>query len=233
METLQEKRVPGHRAERLLENVLRFRRAWGRYHRPDDVNRLLGLFRRVSLPRGMVLDYLRFGTREEGWIWPFVRPEGRRIRPEPPPALAAIPVDLLVTKRGDSPDLRPVVKETLYDHLTYERTPEGLFEYAFFARELWALKSSPARHEWLALEPLFTRWRFDAAARKGTGQLRRGIRPKHFDPVVRLDPRGGGEVRFLVHAPAPWRRILYLHLLVDPEGFVTMREGDLVATLRG
>ncbi len=226
--TSREHQVPGYRAERILDGVLRFRKSWSRYHRPDDVNHLLKLFPELSLARGLTLDYLLIGGGEAGWIWPYVRPAQKGLKAELPPELAAIPRDQLATQRGDEA-LKPLVTNTLYRYIEYERTAMGLFEYAFFINELWATKSAAKDAEWLKLQPLFTRWQFDAVLRKAGRALVRVARPDSYDPLVFLSPVGGGEVRFLVYHERGWKRIAYLHCLVDPEGSVERSEGELIA----
>ena len=56
-------RIPGYRADERMEAVLRFRRMWGRYQRPDDVNQLLKQFPRVSIQDGLMLDYISLGGK--------------------------------------------------------------------------------------------------------------------------------------------------------------------------
>jgi len=221
--------VPGYRLERVLAGVQRFRKSWFRMHRPQDVNRLLTLFPHVSLQRGYVLDYLPMGGEASRWIWPFAREEREA---GPPPALAALARDYLVNQR-DSGELRPVVAETLYQYLIYERSPIGLLEYALFVSELWATKSESVAGEWLALEPLCTRRAYDEVLRRTRATALRFSRPLGYDPLVELAPEGGGTARMLVYHPGDWRRIYVLRLLVSPEGEVRRSPGELVANLGG
>ncbi len=226
---LHENRVPGYRVERLLDSVRRFRKAWSRYHRPQDVNHLLHLFPNVSLPPDYMLDYLPMGGETNRWIWPYARRQRER---EPPEALASIARDYLVGER-DTGVLRPVVVETLYRYLHYERSPRGILEYAFFVSELWATKSESVAGEWLSLEPLFSKRSFDTVLRKAGASLLRAARPPVYDPLVIADPDGGGTVQFLVYNPVGWRRIYYLECQIDAEGEVKRQAGDLVANLGG
>lgn len=221
--------VPGYRADQRLEAALRFRRMWDRYDQPDDVNYLLKQFGDVSLQTGYLLDYLPIGGRRTGWIWPYARPSGRGQVSGPPPELAKIPLDLLATKRGHE-DMRSVEEQTLYKHLSYKRTPMGIFEYAFFVNELWATKSASRAKEWLSLEPLFVRHRFDAVLRGRETQVVRVARPKSLDPVVRLQ-EGGGEVSFLAYQGGPWTRVFRITLVVEPGGRVSNHPGEVVASL--
>lgn len=221
--------VPGYRLERVVASVQRFRKSWHRIHRPQDVNNLLTLFPRVSLQRGYVLDYLPMGGEARRWIWPFARHERET---EPPPALAALARDYLINQR-DSGELRPLVAETLYQFLVYERSPAGLLEYALFVTELWATKSGSVAGEWLSLEPLFTRRAYDAVLRRTRATALRFSRPLGYDPLVELAAEGGGTAQMLVYHPGDWKRIYVLRLLVTAEGEVRRSPGELVANLGG
>lgn len=225
---IREQRVPGYAAERLFENVLRFRNAWAHYHRPEDVNHLLRLFSHLHIQSGYVLDYLPMAGTTAGWIWPYARRESG-VDSVLPPGLAAIERDRLARQRG-SGELRRVEIDSLYRYLHYDPSPGGLFEYAVFISELWATKSASKAAEWLELEPIFTKRTFDGAMRKAK-QVVRVIRPDLYDPIVRLDLAGGGEVEFIVFHAGPWKRIFYLKCKVDPDGVVQRHPGDLVANL--
>jgi hypothetical protein len=226
---VREQKVQGYHAERVYENVLRFRNAWGRYHRPDDVNRLLRLFPHVSIQQGYILDYLSMGGTTSGWIWPYARRGDAGSEPGPPPALAAIERDRLVGQRG-SGELRRLEAETLYRFFQYEPSGTGLFEYAFFVNELWSTKSASKAAEWLDLQPVFTKRRFDSVLRE-VKQVLRVVRPESCDPVARFGAEGGGEVEFMVYHGGPWRRIFNLKIQVDADGCVRRAPGSLVANL--
>lgn len=224
-------RIPGYRLDQTVTAVQRFRDSWGRYHRPDDVNRLLRIFRKVELQRGYDLDYIPLRGREQRWIWPYCRSNAPGVPAEPPEALRAIPPDRLVgQKRGAG--LRSVEVGTLYRFLSYERSPQGLFEYGYFINELWATKSSAREQDWLDLEPLVVRHKFDAVLRRERKQLVKVSRPDHFDPVVRLG-EGGGTAEFLAYQPGPWKRIIRVQLTVEPDGVVSWSPGEVVASLSG
>ncbi len=225
---VREQRIPGYTAERLFEGILRFRTAWPRYHRPEDVNHLLRLFPHVHIQSGYVLDYLPMAGTAAGWIWPYVRREAET-QASLPRGLASIERDRLAGQRG-SGELKRVEIESLYRYLTYDISPNGLFEYAVFISELWATKSASKAAEWLDLEPIFTKRTFDGAMRRAK-QVVRVIRPELYDPLVRVDSAGGGEAEFLVFHAGPWKRIFYLKCRVDADGFVQRSEGALVANL--
>lgn len=221
--------IPGYRADQRLEAALRFRRMWNRYDQPDDVNYLLRQFGTVSLETGYVLDYLLIGGRRSGWIWPYARASARGQSAGPPPELSKIPLDLLATKRGHEA-MRAVEEQTLYQHLTYEHSAMGVFEYAFFVNELWATKSESRAQDWLSLQPLFVRHRFDSILRGRESQVVRVARPKSLDPVVRVQ-EGGGEVSFLAFQAGPWKRVFRITLIVEPGGRVSNHPGEVVASL--
>jgi len=226
---MREGRIPGHHAERILEAVKRFRANWMHYHRPEDVNQLMRLFPAVRLPRGFMLDYLPVGGVETGWIFPFARREAVSSGESPAPAeLNAMERDRLAGKRG-SGELRRLEVEYLYRHLTYEPSPIGLFEYAFFISELWATKSASKARDWLNLDPIFTRRQFDAVVR-GAKQVTRVMRPDTCDPLARLAD-AGGEVEFIVYEAGAWKRIFQLGLTVLPDGSVRREAGNLLANL--
>jgi hypothetical protein len=227
---VQLQKIPGYQAERTLDGILRFRRSWSRYHRPDDVNHLLRLFPLVTLREGYILDYLRLGGTSHGWIWPYARKEAVQGEAELPPALKAVEIDRLAVAR-DRPQSSNLKVETLYRFLNYETTAKGLFEYAFFVSELWATKSSSRAGDWLTLKPLFTRWQFDRALRQAKGQLKRIVRPQHLDVAVQLSPEGGGEVSFIVFQGGAWERIFILKCVVEADGTIRREIGKNIASL--
>jgi hypothetical protein len=226
----REQRVPGYHAERLFDGIERFRKGWARYHRPDDVNRLLRLFNKVSLQRGYMLDYLPIGGLATGWIWPYARKADPTPDSGPPPALTAIARDRLVSMRG-SGELRRVEVDTLYAYVSHEPSPHGLFEYAVFISELWATKSASKAGDWLELVPVVTRRQFDNIIRKAADRVQRVTRPAVYEPLVQLSGSKGGEVRFMVYQGGAWKRITILLLKVDEQGAVRREFGDLVANL--
>ena len=205
-------------AENLLESVLSFRASWERYTKPDEVNALLGLFPKVSLKEGHALDYIQ-EISDDGIVLPirpFVRP-------------ASDPTWVPLVDAAEEPH-RADLADELYQYLDYENSPEGLFEYAFFVIELWAVRASSHAVEWADSTPIFTSERFDkylAQASKVT-DLRR---PQHFGPLSRRDEDGGGRVRFLVYTPAGWERIYYLESMAFSDGFVDQEAGEIVADL--
>ncbi|HEX9798443.1 MAG TPA: hypothetical protein VGA52_16040 [Anaerolineales bacterium] len=227
----KEERVPGYRLDQTLTAVGRFRQSWNRYHRPDDVSHLLRLFRKVSLQRGYELDYLPMRRGDMRWIWPFARLSQPGSPTEPPPALRAIPPDRLAAeKRGGS--LHMIEIETLYRHLAYEHSAEGLAEYAFFLNELWATKAPEREAAWLAIEPLVVRHAFDAVLRREAKNLVRVARPVAFDPLAILG-EAGGTLSFLAFEAGPWKRIVRIELTVEADGAVAWEPVEVVASLKG
>jgi hypothetical protein len=226
----REQKVPGHHAERLFDNIERFRKGWARYHRPDDVNHLLRLFNKVTIQRGYMLDYLPIGGLAAGWIWPYARRADPTPDTGPPPALTAIARDRLISMRG-SGELRRVEVDTLYAYLSHELSPHGLFEYAVFVTELWATKSASKASDWLDLVPVVTRRQFDNIIRRAGDRLQRVTRPAIYGPLARLDGPKAGETRFMVYQGGAWKRITVLVMKVDEQGTVRREYGDLVANL--
>jgi hypothetical protein len=214
-----------------MEAVLRFRRLWGRYTRPEDVSHLLQQFPRISIQSGHMLDYLSLGSGGASWIWPYARRAGPRQAPAPPEPLASVPADRLAGLRGKDEAL-PLEAASLYRFLQYEDSSLGLFEYAVFIKELWAFKSESQAADWLDLQPLLVKHRFDSILRTEARRIVKFTRPKSFDPISRLAAGGGGEVSFLVFQGGPWKRIATLHLTVDPEGWVRTRPGEVLASLK-
>ena len=224
--------VPGYRAEERLEAVQRFRRLWGRYPKPEDVNALLKQFPHVSVRADYMLDYFLIGGRQAGWIWPYARRAEAHFASQPPDALSAVPLDRLAALRGRDEALELEANHS-YQFLEHEPSPQGLFEYAFFVKELWATKSEAVAADWLALQPLFVKHRFQAVLRAEARHLVRFTRPKSFDPTSRVEPQGGGRVSFLVFESGPWRRISYRTLIVNPKGWVRDQSGEVIASLKG
>lgn len=223
-------RLPGYRLQPTLEAVQRFRNAWGRHHKPDDVNQLLRLFRKVDLQEGFQLDYLSLGRGQASRIWPYARPLRGPKAQALPEALQRVPPDQLVSQAPGGA-LRQVEAETLYRYLSYERSPLGLAEYAFFIPELWSLKSQQWAEDWLSLQPLVVRHAFDSVLRKAGSRLVRVSRPDHYDPIVQQD-EGGGRVLFMAYQPGPWRKVVWIELTVEAAGPVSWQAKDVVASLR-
>ena len=205
-------RVSQELAEGILERVLEFRDQYDQYQRPEDVNALLSMFPEVSLKEGYILDYVleRSGEAVQQ-IFPFARPADDQ--------------DLLFAVPVPGADGDPV--ETLYQYLRYERTPQGLFEYAFFVTELWATRASWHAAEWLSSTPVFTQKRFDELVDRAE-KVDDLSRPEWYGPEAGLEERGGA-VRFLVYSEMGWERIYYLEIEVDAEGRVDQRAGRIVA----
>jgi len=206
-------RLPPEPAEAILERVLEFRSCYDRYEKPDDVNALLGLFPQVSLREGYVLDYMMDQAGEAVQrILPFARPAQEE--------------DFLLVTRDEGTELDP--GESLYRYLDYERSPQGLFEYAFFITELWSTRASWHATEWLASTPIFTREgfakRIDAASKVDSVS-----RPDWYGPEAGVAEEGGGGVRMLVYTEMGWERIYYLEIAVDRQGRTELKAGAIVA----
>jgi len=224
------KRIPQEQAEQVLTKVLRFRRTCDKYQRPDDVNGLLALFRRVSIKEGFTLDYVRHDDEMAGWIRPYARKYDASPEESLPPVIHLFDRDKIAGYRQTS-ELDELEVETLYQYLDYEKSDLGVFEYAFFVIELWSTKAYWHASEWLASTPIFTKRRFDSflSKAKKPGKV---IRPDHYGPLVHLEPEGG-KVRFLVHCPVFWDRIYYLNCVVSRDGRVDHSGGKTVADLGG
>ena len=207
-------RVPQEPAEEILERILEFRSRYDQYQRPEDVNFLLGLFPHVSLEEGYILDYLLEQSGDAvQQIVPFARPADDQ--------------DLLFAVPAPGADEDPV--ETLYQYLKYERTPQGIFEYAFFVTELWATRASWHAAEWLSSTPVFTRKRFDELVEQAEKVDSLSL-PEWYGPEAGVGEKGGW-VRFLVYTEMGWERIYYLEIEVDEKGRVEQRAGEIVADL--
>ena len=223
-------RVPGYRLQPTIEAVQRFRGAWSRHHKPDDINQILRLFRKVELESGYQLDYIALGRGANTKVWPFARELKPKSGKTLPSALEGIPPDRLIAEEPGH-GLRAVEYETLYRYLSYDHSPQGLVEYALFVPEMWALKSDARGHEWLSLEPLVVRHAFDSVLRKAGSQLVRVARPGHYDPEVQMGS-DQGLVSFLAYQPGPWRRIARIEIVVDGQGFVTWDVKEVIASLQ-
>ena len=207
-------RLPPGPAEAILERVLEFRSCYDRYEKPDDVNALLELFPQVSLREGYILDYVMDRPGEAiQRILPFARPVWEE--------------EFLLVTQADGAESDP--GDGLYGLLNYERSPQGLFEYAFFITELWSTRASWHATEWLASTPIFTRERFaekvEAAARVDSVSW-----PDWYGPEARLEEEGG-EVRMLVYTEMGWERIYHLEIAVDARGRTGLEAGAIVADL--
>ena len=205
-------------SEELLTTVLAFRESYEGYTKPDDVNRLLELFPKVAMRDGYVLDYVQEESKDGVMmpIRPFARPSDER---------GWVPL----FDAGEAPTREDLVDQ-LYDYVEFEGSAEGLFQYAFFVIELWAVRVSRHAAEWAESTPIFTAERFDRFVDEAQ-KVSDLCRPEHYGPLSRLDEGGGGRVRFLVHTPVGWERIYYLESMVFSDGFVDQEAGEIVADM--
>lgn len=222
-------RVPGNQTERLFDSLQRFRHAWPRYHRPDDLRHLLSLFPHVSLEQGYELDYLPMGGTPTVWIWPYARRAGGS-EEGPPAVLSGVDRDRLSGLRRSDASRRMEV-ESLYRRLSFDRSPIGLFEYAFFINELWATKSASKASDWLDMEPIFTRRRFDEVLRRSGTHPLSVKRPDVYDPSAQLKGGASGEVDFMALQGHAWKRIVSMRIAVENDGLCLTKVGPLIANL--
>lgn len=210
--------LPPEPADDILEKVLAFRSGYEQREPREDLPALLSLFPRVSVREGYLLDYVQEST-QEGVVMP-IRPFARPVEDETWTPMFNV---------EEMPERDELVEE-LYQYIECEPSPEGLFEYTFFAVELWAVRASAHVSEWPDSTPIFTDARFEAFVERAA-KVSDLKRPDHFGPLVRCDEGGGGQVRFLVYTPMGWERIYYLDSKVDAEGFVEQEAGDIVADM--
>jgi hypothetical protein len=222
-------KVPGALAERLYVAVQRYRNASSRFKRPEDLRQLIRIFPNVTVAPGYNLDYLPMGGPKSSWIWPFAKAIIREGEQTLPPQLGDLARDQLAAMRGTLEGVQ-IAKQTLYSHLRYPNTQLGLFEYAFFVMELWATKSEVKASEWLSLSFLFSRHSFDNLILK-SNLAKRIRRPEGFEPMVQLDPEGGGRVQFLAYNAVGWKRAFQVVLIVDSGGHVGSKPGPVLVDL--
>jgi hypothetical protein len=211
-------RVVQERAEAVLERVLQFRDNCARYEKPDDVNALLELFSSVHLRAGYVLDY---DLVREGEAMTRIRPFARPAHSEE----SVFSLDEPPDQEGHGEQ----AVETLYQYLSYDKTPTGIFEYVLFVQELWSTRASWHEAEWLASTPIFTQARFDEIV-QGARKVEELKTPESYGPEAVVGSKGG-QVRFLVHTPMGWERIYWLEVGVEADGRLDVRAGDIVADL--
>lgn len=224
-------KIPQRYAEGMLVQILRWRGEVAadaqRSKKPTEVNEHLSFFPNVSLREGYMLDYVEEGGGVAGWIRPFAKPTAdtlvTRVSPGMPPPFERL--SLLGLKDRTEPADDEV--ERLYQYLDYERSAEGVFEYAFFLLELGAVHADWHAAEWLDSRPVFTKRRFDRfVARRQAGTTV----PEHYGPwaVVKGD---GGVTRFMVHTPVCHDCIYELVCEVEADGRVSMSRGSIVADM--
>lgn len=229
MSTGKADQIPGFRVAPLWDQIKRQRQAARRQPPPTDVRSLMRLFRHVELDEGYQLGYLRVGSRESGWIWPYAAPQLTGEISGPPEALARIPVDRLAAGRLSS-DLKQVIQATLNKHLHWEPHPQGLLEYALLIRELWSLKSESQEAEWLGLDFVLARHVLQRILRGAGRSTIRSSLEARLDPTATLSG-AGGSVSMLAFRDKPWKRILEIDLQVDPDGWVSWSSGRIVLNL--
>ena len=214
-------RIPQEQAAEILENVVRFRSNYDQYKRPDDVNALVRLFPSVQMRDGYLLDY---EIIQEGEVVTRIRPFVRKADggdDKEPLHLDFPPPELEGLSDQDV--------ETLYQFLMYERSPNGLFEYAFFVLELWSTRASWHEAEWLASTPVFTQKHFEELVDQARKVEQLDL-PDWYGPEAALQD-WGGKVRFLVYTPMGWERIYHLEITVADDGRVDQVAGKIVADL--
>ncbi len=146
VEECTDDRIPQEQAAEILDSVIRVRKNYEQFEKPGDVNALIRLFPCLQLSEGYILDYEQV---QEGEVVTRIRPFARKKEEEDGEPLL---LDFL------SPDMEGLTDqdvENLYQVLIYEKTPRGLFAYAFFALELWSTRASWHEAEWLASTPVF------------------------------------------------------------------------------
>ena len=220
VEECTDDRIPQEQAAEILDSVIRFRKNYDQFEKPDDVNALVRLFPSVQLSEGYILDYEQV---QEGEVVTRIRPFARKKDGEEGEPLL---LDFL------SPDMEGLTDqdvETLYQFLIYEKTPRGLFEYAFFVLELWSMRASWHEAEWLASTPVFTQQHFEEVVGQARKVEQRN-QPGWYGPEVEVLDEGG-KVRFLVHTPMGWERIYYLDITIAADGRVDQQAGQMVADL--
>ncbi|MDP6698143.1 MAG: hypothetical protein QGH25_00720 [Candidatus Latescibacteria bacterium] len=214
-------RIPREQAAEVLEKVIRFRENHDQYERPDDVNALVRLFPGVKLREGHLLDY---EIVMEGGSITRILPFARKIdgaEEEDPLLLDVPPPELEGSSDQDA--------ERLYQFLTYERSPGGLFEYAFFVLELWSIRARWHEAEWLASTPVFTQKLFEELIDQAR-KVEQLDPPDWYGPEAALQEQGG-KVRFLVHTSMGWERIYHLEISIAADGRVDQEAGHIFADL--
>lgn len=225
------KKVPGALAERLYLSIQRYRKAWSRYRRPEDMRQLLRIFPNVTMTKSYILDYIPMGGPQSSWIWPFAKPVIQEHEEYLPEELEELARDQLMSMRR-TPEGKRIAEQTLYKYLRYPSTQLGIFEYAVFIMELWATKSESKAMEWLDLGLIFSRHRFDNLIIKSQ-TAKRIRRPGVYEPTVQIDPDGGGKVQFLAYGSKGWKRVFQMLLRVDKGGNVGSEPGIVLVDLGG
>ena len=224
-------KVPGALAERLYASIQRYRNAWSRYKRPEDLRQLIRIFPNVTMAENHLLDYIPMGGPKSSWIWPFAKHVMQEHEDYLPQELQELARDQLMSMRG-TPEGKRIAEQTLYRYLRYPSTQLGIFEYAVFVMELWATKSESKASEWLHLGLIFSRHRFDTLILK-SHSAKRIRRPGVYEPTVQIDPGGGGKVQFLAYDSAGWKRVFHMLLRVDQSGHVESEHGTVLVDLGG
>lgn len=203
----------------LLGRIIEFREGGSRPTPTEETAALLALFPSVRVRDGYLLDFSQ-ETTAAGVTLP-IRPYGRPASDD-----SWMPI---FDEETEPDSQRADLVEQLYQYLEYDRSPQGLFEYAFFSIELWSLRLSRHAADWLESTPIFTADAFDAAL-AASGKEAEAKRPDFFGPKVEMDD-DGGRVRFLVYTPMGWERVYYLNSQIFSDGFVEQEAGEIIADL--
>lgn len=221
--------VPAFRVAPLWDQIKRHRRAALSKGPPLDIQSLMGIFRQVRLQDGYQLGYLRVGSRQAGWIWPYVAREVPGAAPAPPAKLAEIPIDRLAAGRLHD-DMRPVILETLNRHFLWELNSQGLLEYALLIRELWSMNSESQEADWLSLDFVLSRHSLHQILRQTGRATIRSSLESMLGPRALISGRAG-KVILMGYLDTPWRRILEIILQVDRDGWVSWKSGKVLLNL--
>lgn len=223
--------IPAFRVAPLWEKIKRHRRSAPGKRPPQDIQSLLSLFRQVQLEDGHRLGYLRVGSRERGWIWPYAVRQAPGADVEPPAALAEIPLDRLASGRLHD-DMRTVIRETLNRHFVWQKEPLAMLEYGLLVRELWSLRSESQEADWLALDFLLSRHTLRRVLRRAGRATIRSSLDGMLDP--RVEGEGGsGRITLVAYLESPWPRILEIGVQVEPDGWVSWSPGKVLLNLAG
>ena len=215
--------VSSDEATKLSKRVAAFHNSKGEITKPEDVNALVGLFPRVSIRPGYILDYHIDDDAETSiasWITPFAR------RPDEPPPEGPLGFDPTPFEReslGVNPEdaHEHAAVKRLYQYLDYEQSPEGLFEYAFSMLELTSWRAGWHAGKWSDSSPILSESDFKAYLHQASDVP---AYPDHYGPEVRREERGG-IVEIMIASPVGLARIYTLWVHVKENGAFDCRSG--------
>lgn len=179
----------------------------------------LSVFGRVRLPDGFTVRYRFYGRRGGDLL---VRPFVARSTTDVDAIRQLIdwhpPPDATSASARSRPS-RDV--DFLYRHFSFERSPEGFFEYWLAMQELWASA------EWIHSRVIADRAAFETLTQREGWRVDNPV--ERYEPALVLAGDGGAEAMVLLSSPLGRQRIDLHHIRIGADQSIEVAETIPVA----